>query len=408
MASSTALDWLYGTQLFGVKLGLDNVHRLLTALELPADGQRFIHVAGTNGKGSTCAFMHSVLRAGGVRAGLFTSPHLIRFNERIRDGERMISDTEIEDGLQRLRVLVQAWDPHPTFFELAFALAMDWFRQRGLEWVILETGMGGRLDATNAITPAVCVITSIGWDHQEILGESLAKIAGEKAGIIKPNVPVVTQAQLEEAQSVIEKTAAQLNAPLRIVEPWTSRSALGLPGPHQRSNAALAIAALNAVGLHIDEDKVNEGLATVDWPGRFQRIGSEGGRIVIDGAHNLEAAEMLVRTWQETYPGEKATVIFGVAGDKDAAAMLRTLAPIVAEWRFTGFRSPRAMPAVTLQRVWESLQLAAVPTSTHTAVAEALNLPSPQRKLIAGSLYLAGETLALLEGNPERFETSLQ
>jgi len=402
-STSSALDWLYGTQLFGIKLGLDNVHKLLTALNLPAAGQRFIHVAGTNGKGSTCAFMHALLRASGIQAGLFTSPHLIRFNERIRDGERMISDAEIEEGLQRLRALVKDWDPHPTFFELTFALAMDWFRSRGLEWVILETGMGGKLDATNAITPVVSVITAIGWDHQEILGDTLAKIAGEKAGIIKLNVPVVTQPQLAEAQDVLEKTAAQLNAPLRSVEPW-SGDVLGLPGPHQRSNAALAIAALTAAGIHLSANQRRRGLASVDWPGRFQRLGPED-RFVIDGAHNLEAAQMLLRTWQETYPDEKAVVVFGVAGDKDASAMMKTLAPIVAEWRFATFRS---LPPVALQHTWESLSLGVIPTSTYASVAEALHKPSAQRLLIAGSLYLAGETLALLEGNPDRFETSLQ
>lgn len=412
MSQPAALDWLYGTQLFGIKLGLENVHRLLDALGLPAKGQRFIHVAGTNGKGSTCAFMHSVMRAGGIRAGLFTSPHLIRFNERIRDAEGMISDAEIEQGLGRIRDLVKDWNPHPTFFELTFALALDWFARRGLEWVILETGMGGRLDATNAVTPAVSVITSIGWDHQEILGDTLTKIAAEKAGIIKARVPVVTQPQSEEARQVIQQRAAVMEAPLCVVEPWAG-APLGLAGPHQRWNAALAVGALRAAGWEAPEAVVREGLACVAWPARFQRLGAEG-RIIIDGAHNLDAAEVLLGTWEETYPGKKAVVIFGAAGDKAVAAMMRILAPMVAEWRFTGFQSPRAAAPAKLQEIWESLGLPPVPVSTHVNVAEALGLGlglgqgTAQRKVIAGSLYLAGEALALLEGQPERFEVSLQ
>ncbi|MDB6120410.1 MAG: folc: bifunctional protein folc, partial [Verrucomicrobiaceae bacterium] len=154
-AEKTQLDWLYGTQMFGVKLGLDNTHKLLDAMKLPAPEQNFIHVAGTNGKGSVCAFIHSILNAAGVGAGLFTSPHLIQFRERIRDNERMINRDETADGLRRMRTLVQGWDPHPTFFELTFALALEWFAKRENEWVVLETGMGGRLDATNAILPKV-------------------------------------------------------------------------------------------------------------------------------------------------------------------------------------------------------------------------------------------------------------
>ncbi len=402
--AQSEIDWLYGTQFFGIKLGLDNVQRLLRELNLPVAGQKFIHVAGTNGKGSTCAFIHSILKAAGINAGLFTSPHLIHFGERIRDAERMISSAEIATGIARLRERVAGWNPHPTFFELALALALEWFGQRGNPWVVLETGLGGRLDATNAITPAVSVITPIGWDHMDMLGDTLAKIAAEKAGIIKPGVPVITMPQHPEALEVIQHAAAERGAPLTIVEaPWEGET--GLAGTHQRWNAAMAVAAIRAAGLTFDENVIACGLREVQWPGRFQKIGN----IIIDGAHNLEAAQVLAQTWREQFPNDKAEVIFGAVSGKDTAAVLRELAPIVANWHFTGFESPRALPAESLRKIWTGLGLETRPVTVHSRIADALQAVNAHACiLIAGSLYLAGEALALLENKTEAFERSAQ
>ncbi len=398
------IDWLYSTQLFGIKLGLDNMQRLLSELNLPAAGQKFIHVAGTNGKGSTCAFMYSILKAAGINAGLFTSPHLIHFGERIRDAERMITPAEIAAGITRLRDRVSDWNPHPTFFELTLALALEWFAGRQNEWVVLETGLGGRLDATNAIAPVVSVITPIGWDHMDMLGDTLAKIAAEKAGIIKPGVPVITMWQEAEALEVIQRTAAACGASLTIIEtPWSGET--GLPGPHQRWNAAMAVAALRAAGFDLDDDVIARGLREVQWPARFQKIGT----IIIDGAHNLDAARVLTQTWREEFSNEKAEVIFGAVSGKDTAAVLRELAPITACWHFTGFESPRALRAETLRDIWNSLGLESRPVTTHARVADALQAVNARaRILIAGSLYLAGETLALLENKADAFERSAQ
>jgi dihydrofolate synthase/folylpolyglutamate synthase len=384
------LSWLYSTQLYGIKLGLDNVHKLLTALELPSAGMKFIHVAGTNGKGSTCAFMHSMMKVAGVNAGLFTSPHLVRFNERIRDAEREITDEEIEAGLKKLRLLVADWETHPTFFELAFALALDWFRQRGLEWVILETGLGGRLDATNAITPEVSVITRIGFDHMEQLGDSLAKIAVEKAGIIKPGVAVVTGMQDPSAMNVIEKAAKAQKAPLIVVDGPLSEVELGLDGPHQAWNAALAL----------------EAVREVKWRGRFQKL--RGDRLILDGAHNPEAAMVLAGTWEQVFPGEKAEIIFAAAKDKDALAILEILTPIVAAWHFTAFKSPRAMSPEQLRELLTHFDAPKVPVRCHEDVASALQFPATRRQLVCGSLYLVGEALALVEGEQGSFQSSLQ
>lgn len=398
------IDWLYSTQLFGIKLGLDNVHRLLRELGLPAAGQKFIHVAGTNGKGSTCAFIHSILKAAGVNAGLFTSPHLIHFGERIRDAERTITPDEIAAGIARLRERVAGWEPHPTFFELTFALALEWFARRGNPWVVLETGLGGRLDATNAITPAVCVITPIGWDHMDMLGDTLAKIAAEKAGIIKPGVPVITLAQEPEALEVIQRTAEAQEAPFSLVmSPWHGET--GLAGPHQRWNAAMANAALHAAGFDLEEDILQRGLCDVQWPARFQKAG----RFIIDGAHNFDAARVLAQTWQEQFPGEKAAVIFGAVAGKDISAVLRELAPVVGAWHFTSFNSPRALSAEQLRETWLHLHLEDRAVTTHPSVFAALNATRDEKRLlVAGSLYLAGEALSLIGNQPQAFERSAQ
>lgn len=396
------LDWLYTTQLFGIKLGLDGVHRLLRELGLPRAGMKFIHVAGTNGKGSTCAFIHSILKQAGINAGLFTSPHLVHFGERIRDAERLISPDEIEEGIARLRDLVRDWDPHPTFFELAFALAIDWFAQRGLEWIVLETGLGGRLDATNVITPVVSVITPIGWDHMQILGDTLAKIASEKAGIIKPGVPFVTQTQDDEALDVLLATAREQNASLTLVsEPCDLP--LGLAGPHQRWNAALALAALRAAGLNLPQSVLEAGLKQVEWPARFQRLRAD---VILDGAHNLDAARVLAGTWREQFPNQKATIVFGAVAGKDVSAVLHELAPLAAEWHFTHFDSPRAMTAEELQNI---LGPTDVPVFCHAHLTNALEATRgtfPQ--LITGSLYLAGEVLAAFNQQDAAYERSWQ
>ncbi len=405
-ATYPELDWLYQTQMYGIKLGLDNVHKLLTALELPAPDMKFIHVAGTNGKGSTCAFMHSMLKSASIKAGLFTSPHLVRFNERIRDAEREITDEEIEAGLAKLRLIVADWSPHPTFFELTLALALDWFRQRGLEWVILETGLGGRLDATNAITPEVSVITRIGLDHMEQLGDTLTKIAGEKAGIIKPNVPVVTGMQAPEVMAVLQRVAKAKKAPLIIVDRPLTDIELGLEGRHQAWNATLALEAVREAGVRLPAILLEQALKQVQWRGRFQRL--MGDRIILDGAHNPEAAAVLVKTWQMVFPGETAEIIFAAARDKNIAGVLEVLNPIVAAWHFTTFHSPRSMPTAQLREIHHNCDLQDVPITEHEDLASALRATSAQRQLVAGSLYLVGEALALLEGEPEQFQSSLQ
>ncbi len=403
------LDWLYSTQLFGIKLGLENTEKLLREMQLPAPGQKFIHVAGTNGKGSVCAFIHSLLNAAGFSAGLFTSPHLIQFRERIRDQQGMISREENASGLARLRERVKDWDPHPTFFELTFAHAMEWFAQRANDWVVLETGMGGRLDATNTIMPQVAVITSISLDHQQVLGETLTQIAGEKAGIIKPGVPVVTLKQTPEVMEVISRVARERGSPLFVVTTPVRGYELGLAGQHQLWNAALAVAALKAVRLRLPDAVLRHGLKSVHWPARFQPLDKDS-RAILDGAHNIDAAETLVRTWLHRFPGEKAAIVFGATAAKDIRAIIRALQPIAGRWHFTGFQSPRAAPPEQLREVQAAVFGKAVETHVHETPAAALAAAraGSERVLITGSLYLAGEVLAHVRGEDAIFQCSAQ
>lgn len=386
--------WLYGAQMFGIKLGLENVRRLLQSAGNPHERLRFIHVAGTNGKGSTCAMLDSVLRASGARCGLYTSPHLVDFRERIRVDGRMIPEDAAAEGLTLLRDASHGWDHAPTFFELATVLAAWWFAREGAEVVVWETGMGGRLDATNAVTPLVSVIAPVAMDHAQWLGNTLAEIAAEKGGIIKPGVPVVSAPQADEVRAVLEARADETGAPLRFVaEPcdWL----VGLEGRHQRWNAALALAALDAAGLAPDGAARRRGLASVSWPARFQRHDRD---IVIDGAHNPHAIDALVETWRATFVDRKARLVFGALRDKDANALLVSLRQIADEIWLVPVNNPRTFSAAELRAAAEACGF---PVIRESNLFEALDSAASPPTLVTGSLFLAGEALALLGGAPK-------
>ncbi len=413
MSYREALAWLFGTQTFGIKLGLENIQRLLAALRIPtgADSQngaggpncKIIHVAGTNGKGSVCAMIDSICRAQGYRTGLFTSPHLVTFRERIRVNGAKISEDEVARGLSSIRDLIRQWDPHPTFFEIATALGLQHFREKECEIIVLETGMGGRLDSTNAVTPAVSVLTPIALDHQKWLGDTLTEIAGEKAGIIKPGVPAISAPQSPEAEAVLRARGAPL---LKfITAPYTAHP-VSLAGTHQKQNAAVAIAALRAADISLSESAIKKGLATVKWPARFQ-IWDD--RIVIDGAHNPAGAHVLAETWRDLFGSERATLIFGVLADKDAAASYRELSQLAESVILPKFRGERVLPPADLARLVESIT-PDLPCTLVDSPAEAIHRArqSGSRILIAGSLHLAGEALAHLRGEPAAFEECAQ
>lgn len=401
-----ALAWLYGTQRFGIKLGLENIQRLLCELDVPGKGQRIVHVAGTNGKGSVCAMIDAICREAGYRTGLFTSPHLVTYRERIQVDGEMISHDKVAEGLALIRNLVASWEPHPTFFEITTALALIHFKECQCEVVVLETGLGGRLDATNSVNPVVSVITPIGYDHQSWLGSTLEEIAGEKAGIIKPRVPVVSATQEPAAEKVIRARAIEGEAPLQIVSQPYTKTPVALAGAHQNQNASLALAALRAGGIAVDEDAIVQGLQNVHWPARFQRWDE---RTIIDGAHNPAGAEVLAKTWREQFGDERATIILAVLHDKDLAGICQALAPISDYVVLPGIRSQRSAEPEALAEIFSSI----TPSLQHSitaSLASALELAraKPNPILLTGSLHFAGEALAALRGEPTAFEECAQ
>jgi len=401
-AYDIAVEWLFATQQRGMKFGLENMRRLLVALDEPQKSLKVIHVAGTNGKGSVCAMLDSLARSAGIRTGLFTSPHLVRFNERIQVDGNPIGDDSVVSGLHRIRERLDD-DYYPTFFEITTALALDYFRAVNVDLVILETGLGGRLDATNIVTPLASVLTSIDLDHQRWLGNTIDEIALEKAGIIKPAIPVVSVPQIAQVRSVIEKVALERSAPLYYVNRPISDMCVGLPGSHQRINAAVACETLVHAGFHLTEQERREGLANVFWPGRFQRLGA---RIVLDGAHNPAASQRLIETWEECVGKERSTIIFGGLREKDLLQMLSVLGKIAARFYIVPVQSRRAAATDEIQ----ALVPKNVPSSTFNSVSDALELAqqSDELILVTGSLFLAGEVLALLQPAQGSFQASNQ
>ncbi|MCS7091431.1 MAG: folylpolyglutamate synthase/dihydrofolate synthase family protein [Verrucomicrobiota bacterium] len=407
MTYCEAIDFLYGLRWYGAKFGLENPRRLAALAGHPERRLRFIHVAGTNGKGSVCAFLESIYRRAGYRVGLFTSPHLVRFGERIQVNRQLIPEAEVA----RLVELIQPWlqqfppDRHPTFFEVVTLMALLHFEAHHCDVVIWETGMGGRLDATNIVRPLASVITNIHYDHQQWLGSTLSAIAAEKAGILKPGIPALTAAEAPEALDVLRARALQLGCPLWVVgaeatqEPWLRRLALPLPGQHQYRNAALAAATVRVLmrELPVTQTDLEEGLQQTWWPGRFQRVRLPSGTLlVLDGAHNVGAMEVLCATLQERFPDVRPTVILGVMADKDLAGIARIVArqagrilcvPVPsdrgADPRHLAEICRQVAPRLQVQ-VQPSLQ-AALQASQHDAVVT-----------VTGSLYLVGQALESL------------
>lgn len=387
MTSEESLAWLFSTHQFGIKLGLDNIRLILAELGNPEARLSIIHVAGTNGKGSVCAMLDAISRASGRRTGLYTSPHLVDFRERVRIDGVKIAPEKIAQILTRIRDLAATWDHQPTFFEIVTALALKHFADEQCDLVVLETGMGGRLDATNATAPRACVITPIAFDHTQWLGKTLTEIAGEKAGIFKEGVPIVSAPQEPDAQEVLERVASEKHAAFRIIAKSWSAGEIGLRGDFQRENAALAIAALEAAGFPPTEEEARAALRDVRWPGRFQVLDNG---IVLDGGHNPHACRQLVKNWRAFYGEQKATVIFGALADKDYGQMLEIIAPIVGKIHFVPVKNHRGCPPAELAAKWSG------PSQVFESVAEAIPVILDRPLLIAGSLFLIGEAMSAL------------
>jgi len=410
MTYAEAIQFLYGLQMFGANFGLETPRKLAALVGNPQTKLRFIHVAGTNGKGSTCAMLESIYRAAGLRVGLFTSPHLVSFRERIQIDRQLIPESEVERLVAELQALLKEFstEQHPTMFEVVTVMALKYFAEQKCDLVIWETGLGGRLDATNIVTPLASVITNIGFDHMEWLGDTLAKIASEKAGIIKPGVPVITAATQPEVLAVIEKTAQRNNTlPVRLAEPsdFTLPTSISLLGDHQKLNAALAVATVDVLQSRIPVTSAQHqaGLAQVRWAGRLQLFQKANGqKILLDGAHNLAGAEVLCAALAKDFPHARPTFIVGALADKQWVAIGRMLAPLAAKIFTVSVASKRTVTATELAEVFSETQ----PTLRVVAyenLARALVAGSDDPfMVITGSLYLVGEALDLLGLGDER------
>jgi dihydrofolate synthase/folylpolyglutamate synthase len=413
------IQFLYGLRLFGTKFGLENTVRLAALAGNPQGKLRFIHVAGTNGKGSTCAMLESIYRAAGLRVGLFTSPHLVSFRERIQVNRHLISESDVVRlavGLQPLLPQFPA-DHHPTFFEFVTVMALKFFAEQACDLVIWETGLGGRLDATNIVTPLAGVITNIALDHQQWLGDTLGAIAAEKAGIIKPGVPVLTATDDPEALAVIEQIAWEKHAPLTVVAANVNPSqtaevsavlsrgtaTLGLAGDHQKVNAALAWATVERLQpqLPVAEQNIRAGLASVNWPGRLQRIEMPDGRLILlDGAHNAAGAAALRAALEKHFAGVRPLFIFGALADKKWLEICKILAPVAAKVFAVPVASERTAAAGDLAAAFRAAnpQLEALTAANLEAALSACKYEP--YIVITGSLYLVGEALERLGWPP--------
>jgi len=418
-AYEQCLKTMYGLRRFGIKLGLDVISQILEGLGHPQKAYRAIHVAGTNGKGSVASMLAGILQTAGFSVGLYTSPHLIHFNERIRIDGRPVTDPEIVDAYRAIR-RVQQGDREPTFFEFTTAMALHLFKQHLVDWAVIETGMGGRLDATNLLTPEVSIITNISLEHKGYLGNTVAAITHEKAGIIKPATPVVTGVTQPSAITVVTEKAAKLKAPcLRMGRDFRCRRlpsgkfhytgldhhwknlATNLLGRHQVDNAGLALAATEVLmqhGVAIEEAHIRQALNQVSWPGRLETVCEEP-HIILDGAHNLMAARNLSRYLARTYPDNKIIMVAGILDDKPAEEMLSALLAVCDHAVITSPTIDRAIPADVLARIAKQFvkEVDEVPT-VDRAVARALQIVRQDQVIcIAGSLYVVGEAMETLQ-----------
>ena len=413
MTIEEARALIRGVEWRGSRPGLSRVRELLHRIGDPQDTLQFVHIAGTNGKGSTAAMLAAVLQAAGYTTGLFTSPFLEQFAERMQVNGQPIPDAELAAACETLQPCIAAMDDQPTEFELVTAAAMLWFQRRGCDIVVLEVGLGGRLDATNVIgAPACAVITNIGLDHTEVLGDTLAQIAREKAGILKPGTRAVSYPQVPEVRDVLRGTCARLGIPLTeadadAIEPlrdsidgqtFSYRGAvydLPLLGRHQLRNAAVAletVAALRARGWRIPDAAVHAGLAQVHWPARFEVL-RRAPWFVLDGGHNPQCIQALVKNIQDYLPGRPLTILTGVLADKDYNCMYRNVEPYAKEFITITPGNPRALNAHDLAAY---LSQFGKPVTACDQVADGVRLAVEHAGkdgvvLCYGSLYMIGE-----------------
>jgi len=428
MTYDQCLQAMYGLRRFGIKLGLDVIENILNGLGNPQRTFSCIHVAGTNGKGSIASSLAAVFNDAGYKTGLYTSPHLVRFNERICINGGEIADEDVVAAYNAVNA-VHHGDREPTFFEYTTAMALQAFAKAGVQWAVIETGMGGRLDATNVLAPEISIISNISKEHSFYLGNTIADIAYEKGGIIKDNTPVVTAARQKQALDVLQGIAAARKAPFyRLGEHFRIRRnaqkdrfaglfsyygiehrfrdvKTGLAGAHQADNAAVVIAASEILMQNkavLSESNIRTGIADVVWPGRLEILPTLPA-VVIDGAHNLAAARRLSLFLKDFAAGRPITMVIGILDDKPYGSMLRHLLPLADRVIFTQPEIDRRLPAQTLYDKSRELTAdnpvkAEIVSNVGDAVERAIKTTSPENLVcIAGSLYVAGEAREALE-----------
>jgi dihydrofolate synthase/folylpolyglutamate synthase len=415
----SCLKTMYGLRRFGIKLGLTTIRKILKELGNPQQGYACIHVAGTNGKGSVASSLASILCQSGYKTGLYTSPHLVRFNERIQVNNRPISNKDVVAAYEAVRQ-VNYGRREPTFFEFATAMALYEFGRQQVDWAVIETGMGGRLDATNVIQPELSIITNISLEHRDYLGDTLSRIASEKAGIIKRRKPVVTAIRQKEARRVAETVAAEKNAPLyRLGRDFRVRRThpdtfsyyglentwhdlrTALRGSHQADNAALVLAAcelLRKRQVSLEIDDIKKGLITNHWPGRLETVSTHP-LVILDGAHNQAAARNLAAFLSSNLAGLNLTLVIGILDDKPYKVMLRSLLPLADRVVLTRAKIDRALNPAKLAEVARELGVKnTVVPDVAQAVKHAIDTSAPDDAIcIAGSLYVVGEAKEALD-----------
>ena len=416
MTETEAVSYIENYTWSATRLGLDRTRTLLSKLGDPQKGLKFVHVAGSNGKGSTCAMLESILRAAGYRTGLYISPHLQSFRERFQINGRPVSGQRFAAVTERVRAAAEEMDDHPSQFELSTAIAMVCFLDEGCDIVVLEVGMGGALDSTNVIeAPEAAVITNIGLEHTEYLGNTLEEIAAAKAGIIKPGCNAVCYDSSAKVTQVVQAVCREKCVPLRMadfsqLEPvsrgldgqeflWRGQSfRIPLLGRHQLRNAAVALETVLILlrrGWNIGADAVRDGLAQVTWPARFEVLRREP-LFILDGGHNLQCIQALAETMDDYLPGQKVTFLMGVLADKDWRDMVDTVLPRAARFLCVTPDSPRALPAEALADYLRGRGMdARACGSVEEAVSAANALPGPT--VAFGSLYMAGTVRELFQ-----------
>ncbi len=423
---ATVKEYLYALKAGGVKFGIDRMRRLVAELGHPERSYPVIHVAGTNGKGSVSAMLEAILRTAGWRTGLYTSPHLVKLGERVQVDRQLLTEAEIVAYARDLqpvaaRAAAFAPDEHATFFEFMTAMAFLQFQRRHVDAAIIEVGMGGRLDATNVVQPEIAVITSIGLDHVAELGDTVEKIAAEKAGIIKPGRPVVVGRMPSGAERVIREVATANNAPVHSVreifgDDLTSYPATNLEGEHQRWNAATAtvVARLLPARWKLDASAIVRGLMDVSWPGRWQRLEVGGRHVILDASHNPEGAAVLEVALRrlEGETGRKPIIVTGVLGEFRARALLDVVGRHAREIHAVTPQQARATPYAELVQLAPPAVRALLQESSVTRIfpdEKTCTLGAPGDTIVVtGSIYLLGEILERLEPRRGAGEGKLQ